>query len=70
MALEELEAQIGVLVEQMENLPEGAHEIHLLIHEKLQEMKAFGLPLPDDLVRLERRLEEDFRIDQNEPPQK
>jgi len=67
MALEELEAQIGVLIEQMENQPEGVHEIRLLIHEKLEEMKAFGLPLPEDLVRLERKLEAEFRLDLQRP---
>lgn len=60
MALEELEAQIGMLVNRMETQPEGAHEIHMLIREKLEEMKAFGLPLPEDLVRLERQLEAEF----------
>ena len=67
MALEELEAQIGVLIEQMETQPEGVHEILLLIHEKLEEMKAFGLPLPEDLVRLERKLEAEFRVDMKTP---
>ena len=67
MALEELEAQIGVLLEQMETQPEGVHEIRLLIHEKLEEMKAFGLPLPEDLVRLERKLEAEFRVDMKRP---
>ena len=63
MALEELEAQIGVLLTQMENQPEDAHEIYLVIREKLDEMRAFGMPLPEDLVRLERQLEAEFTAD-------
>ena len=63
MALEELEAQIGVLVNQMENQPADAHEIYMVIREKLDEMKAFGMPLPQDLVRLEQQLEAQFEAD-------
>ena len=31
------------------------------IREKLNEMRAFGMPLPDDLVRLEKELEAEFK---------
>lgn len=60
MAFEELKAQLGLLVTEMENEPEDAHEIYEMIREKLEELKALGLPLPADLVELERKLEADF----------
>ena len=58
MALEALEAQINLLTAVEEN-PEDMHELHELIRQKLSQIRALGLPLPDDLVELERRLGQD-----------
>jgi predicted nucleic acid-binding Zn-ribbon protein len=60
MALEEIKAQISLLLEQMVNQPEDTHEVQEQLRERLNEMRAMGMPLPDDLVELERRLEADF----------
>ena len=57
MAFEDIEAEIGLLLSQMQNQPGDARELHLQILQKLSEMKAYGMPLPDDLVQLEKRLE-------------
>jgi hypothetical protein len=35
----------------------------LQIRERFNEMRAFGMPLPDDLVRLEKELEAEFRAE-------
>ena len=64
MAFEDLKAEIGLLLSQMENQPEDRHELYLQIREKLNEMRAFGLPLPDDLVRLEEELEAEFKSEE------
>jgi hypothetical protein len=64
MAFEELKADIALLFSQMENQPEDRHELYLQIREKLNEMRAFGLPLPEDLVRLEQELENEFKAEQ------
>ena len=61
MAFEQLRAEIERLVQQMENEPEDIHELHARIRSKLNELKATGMPLPDDLVALERRLDRDER---------
>lgn len=61
MALEQLRAEIAMLVQQMENEPEDIHELHARIRGKLNEIKAMGMPLPDDLVALERRLDGEQR---------
>ncbi len=58
--LERLLAEISLLMSQMESEPKDKHEIYLQLREKLNEMKATGMPLPRDLVRLERRLEAEF----------
>jgi hypothetical protein len=60
MALEEIKAQIALLFEEMVNQPEDEHEVLERLREKLNELRAMGMPLPDDLVALERRLEERF----------
>ncbi len=44
----------------MVNQPQDAHEIRETVREKLNALKAEGLPLPDDLVALEKRIENDF----------
>jgi hypothetical protein len=61
MALEQLRAEIAMLVQQMEGEPEDIHELHARIRSKLNEIKAMGMPLPDDLVALERRLDGEER---------
>src|SRR5215475_14020713 len=60
MAFEDLKAELALLINQMENQPEDPHELYLQIREKLNEMRAFGMPLPEDLVEFERDLEEQF----------
>ncbi|AZO10468.1 MULTISPECIES: hypothetical protein [unclassified Mesorhizobium] len=60
MALESLKAQISLLLEEMVNQPEDEHEIQEQLREKLMELRAMGLPLPADLVELERQLDEDL----------
>jgi hypothetical protein len=61
MAFEDVAAEIGVLLTRMQNEPEDAHELHLQLREKLNELKAFGLPLPEDLQNLEAALAADLR---------
>ena len=60
MAFENLMAQISLLVTQMENQPEDKHELYLQLRERLNEIRTTGMPLPEDLVRLEEELEAEF----------
>ena len=60
MAFDDLQAELALLINQMENQPEDRHELYMQIREKLNEMRAFGMPLPEDLVRLEEELEAEF----------
>ncbi|MGX9146485.1 hypothetical protein [Mesorhizobium sp. 128a] len=64
MALESFKAQISLLLEEMVNQPEDEHEIQEQLREKLREMRAMGLPLPDDLVKLEKRLDDDLDVEE------
>jgi predicted nucleic acid-binding Zn-ribbon protein len=60
MAFERLKAEISLLVTQMENQPDDKHELYLQLREKLNEMRVTGMPLPQDLLELERTLEAEF----------
>ncbi len=60
MAFDDLKAELALLINQMENQPEDPHELYLQIREKLNEMRAFGMPVPADLVAFEKELEAQF----------
>jgi predicted nucleic acid-binding Zn-ribbon protein len=60
MALEELQAQINLLVSQINNQPEDVHELYELLHQKLNELRSTGQPLPKDLIELEKRMLAEF----------
>jgi hypothetical protein len=60
MAFENVQAEIGILMTRMQNEPEDRHELYLQVMEKLNELKAYGMPLPQDLVDLEKALEDEF----------
>ena len=60
MALEDLQLQISLLVSQINNQPEDVHELYELLHQKLNELRSTGQPLPKDLAELEKRMLEEF----------
>lgn len=60
MTFDELQAEISLLLAQMENQPEDRHELYMQLQEKLNEMRAYGMPVPDDLQQFVRELEEEF----------
>jgi len=63
----ELIAAINLLVGQMDHEADDLHEVHLKLREHLEQLKATGMPLPEDLVELERRLATDVEgADQGE----
>jgi hypothetical protein len=61
MAFERLKTEIGILLTEMQNEPADRYELALQIHARLEELKALGMPLPDDLVALEQALEAESR---------
>jgi hypothetical protein len=62
MAFEELKAQIGLLLGEMNEQPEDLRELYERIHQELNQLRATGMALPADLVELERRLLEEFQL--------
>jgi len=65
MAFEDLKAELALLINQMDNQPEDRHELYLQIREKLNEMRAFGMPVPEDLLKFEQELEAEFKAEQS-----
>lgn len=57
MAFEALKAQAYMILNEIAAGPEDLHVLQAQLHETLAEMSGLGLPLPDDLVELEKRLE-------------
>jgi predicted nucleic acid-binding Zn-ribbon protein len=60
MAFEDIKAQISLLLGQVNNEPEDLHELQETFHQKLSEMRNQGLPIPSDLLELEKNLLKDF----------
>jgi hypothetical protein len=60
MAFEELKAQIGLLLGEMNEQPEDLHELYEQVHQELNALRATGQALPADLVELEQRLLREF----------
>lgn len=60
MAFEDLITKINMLFVEMENQPQDAAELLEQIRLELNQLKATGQPLPEDLVALEQRLEQEF----------
>lgn len=59
----ELEAAASLLIDQMEGEQGDRHEIWLRLQTTLQQIRATGMPVPDDLARMERELEAEFSRD-------
>ena len=63
MGLENLKAAIAVLLDEIEKAPEDVHVLQEELREKLSELKALGLPIPEDLAKFELALEDDAAED-------
>jgi hypothetical protein len=66
MAFEDKEAELGVLFTRMQNEPEDRGEVYEQIRQKLNELKAYGMPLPADLVEFEHDLEAEFAAEKED----
>jgi len=56
MAFEDLEAELGILLGRLNNKSEDREEIYERLRETLNEMRAFGMLIPEDLTILEKEL--------------
>jgi phage-related holin len=60
MAFDTVTAEIGLLLTRMQNEPEDRYELYEQLREKLNELRAFGMPVPQDLEDLAAALEAEF----------
>jgi len=60
MTFDDIEAELGLLLTRMMNEPQDRHELYFQIRQRLSEMKAYGVSLPEDLVQFEQDLEAEF----------
>ena len=66
MAFEDKEAELGVLLTRMQNEPQDRHELYEQVRLKLNDLKAYGMPLPQDLVQFELDLETEFAAEEED----
>ena len=59
MAFEQLKAGIALILEEIEKRPEDRHVLQEELREKIAELRSLGLPVPEDILKLEAELEED-----------
>jgi hypothetical protein len=57
MAFEDLEAEVGILLGQVNDEAHDRMEIYERLREMLNEFRAYGMSAPEDLVTLEKQLE-------------
>lgn len=57
---QELEVALSLLLEDMEDQGTDSHEIFVRLDQLFNSMRALGMPLPEDLVRLHEELAEGF----------
>ena len=57
MAFEELKAGIALILEEIEKRPEDRLMLQEELREKISEFRSLGLPVPEDIARLEKELE-------------
>ncbi|MCP4934278.1 MAG: hypothetical protein GY927_08765 [bacterium] len=60
MSFEKLQTEISLLLMEMKNQPQDVHELHEVLREKINQMRAFGMPIPADFLELEKKLEASF----------
>ena len=62
----EIEAAVSLLLDDMEGEWGDRHEIFLRVQQLLEQMRAMGMPLPQDLVRMEEELSAEFLADKKD----
>lgn len=58
VAFEEIKAEIATLLAELTERPHDRRQFEIMLRERLAELKAFGMPLPDDLAEFEAALDQ------------
>ena len=59
-------AEFSLLLNEMQDPPEDAHEIHMRLKQMISTMRAEGLPVPEDFKQLEARLDKELTANAEE----
>jgi DNA-binding FadR family transcriptional regulator len=60
MSFEQIKARIAMMLEESTYQPEDLHEMREVLREQVADLRAQNLTVPDDLLDLEKRLDEAF----------
>lgn len=60
MSFEEYQAELSILLEQLEGEQSEPHEVLFRLHQTLQTMRMEGLPIPENLQAMEEDLDARF----------
>jgi hypothetical protein len=66
MSFEDKEAELGLLLTRMQGEPADWRQLYRHIRRKLIELRAFGMPMPADLVEFEHDLEAELAADKED----
>jgi hypothetical protein len=55
---EDLKASISLLMQEISERPEDRHVLQEALREKISELRTMGLPVPEDILKLEEALED------------
>lgn len=62
MSFEGLIAKIDLFLSDVENDPEDPHELLEHLHLEINQLRAMGQPVPDDLAKLVKALEDEYTV--------
>ena len=62
MSFEEYQAELTLLLGQLDSKPDDEHEVMMRLKQMLDTMRSEGLPIPEDLSDLEAELDRRFSI--------
>jgi hypothetical protein len=65
----QLEAALSLFMEEIEEKSDDSHEIYMRLVALLNQMRALGMAIPDDLAEMEANLAEEFTEEAAEPEQ-
>lgn len=63
MDKQDLDAALSLLIDEMEGDQGDRHEILMRLRQTLDTMRAEGLPVPDDLAKMEETLSAEFEAE-------
>jgi hypothetical protein len=63
MSMDDLDAEISFLMNQLEGEPGDSHALYFRLHQILETFRAEGMPVPENLLKMEQALDAQFRKD-------